>query len=36
VRFFMGGDAVKRAWEKTEAIQENIKDWKITSKSTDF
>lgn len=36
VRFFMGSDAVKRAWEKTEAIQENIKEWKITSKSTDF
>jgi len=36
VRFFMGSDAVKRAWEKTEATIENIKEWKITSKSTDF
>ncbi|RZJ69302.1 SDR family oxidoreductase [Flavobacterium sp.] len=36
VRLFIGSDAVKRAWEKTEAIVENIKEWKITSKSTDY
>lgn len=35
VRLFLGSDAVKRAWEKTETIQENIKNWKITSKSSD-
>ncbi len=36
VRLFIGSDAVKRAWEKTEALVENIKEWKITSKSTDY
>ncbi|RZJ66222.1 MAG: SDR family oxidoreductase [Flavobacterium sp.] len=35
VRLFLGSDAVKRAWEKTETLQENIKEWKITSKSSD-
>lgn len=36
VRLFLGSDAVRRAWEKTETIQENIKEWKITSKSSDY
>lgn len=35
VRLFLGSDAVKRAWEKTETVIENIKEWKITSKSSD-
>ncbi len=36
VRLFLGSDAVKRAWEKTESVMEGIKEWKATSKSTDF